>query len=263
MNPEVLQPTSPEEAVSAFGDGSGVTVIGGGTIVMADITHGRLRPQRVLLLGGAGLEAISRSGGVVTIGAGCPVASLADGDEPLATAARHVADPEVRGQATVGGNLCAGPGAGSPRGDLQGPLLALDARVRSTGSGGERSEPLADFLAGGKGRLVLDVSYDDVQRRAGYAAAWRPHAHHYTILAACAVDDGSGVRVAVTGCGPTGVRCPSVESALAGGASPSEAAARATGDVTPHDDALASAWYRERTLPTLVERALLALAQGA
>jgi CO/xanthine dehydrogenase FAD-binding subunit len=26
--------------------------------------------------------------------------------------------------------------------------------------------------------------------------------------------------------------------------------------VTPHDDALASAWYRSRTLPVLVRRAL-------
>jgi CO/xanthine dehydrogenase FAD-binding subunit len=132
--------------------------------------------------------------------------------------------------------------------------------VRSSGAGGERTEPLADFLAGTAGRLVLDVSYDDMPRTTGYAAAWRPHAHHYTILAACAVKDAGGTRVAVTGGRPTGVRCPAVEAALAGGAPPSEAAARVLDDVDPADDALASAWYRRRTLPTLVERALATLA---
>jgi CO/xanthine dehydrogenase FAD-binding subunit len=31
---------------------------------------------------------------------------------------------------------------------------------------------------------------------------------------------------------------------------------RALDDVTPHDDALASAWYRSKVLPVLVRRAL-------
>ena len=103
-------------------------------------------------------------------------------------------------------------------------------------------------------------AYDDVPRSTGYAAALRPHAHHYTILAACAVKDAAGIRVAVTGAAPTGVRCPSVEAAVSGGAPASEAAACVLEDVDPADDALASAWYRRRTLPTLVERALSTLA---
>ena len=39
--PEVIIAASREEAVSAFGDGSDVTVVAGGTIVMPEITHGR------------------------------------------------------------------------------------------------------------------------------------------------------------------------------------------------------------------------------
>ena len=42
---EVLLPTSEREAVDAFGDGSGITVVGGGTIVVPDMTYGRRRPQ--------------------------------------------------------------------------------------------------------------------------------------------------------------------------------------------------------------------------
>jgi carbon-monoxide dehydrogenase medium subunit len=211
-----------------------------------------------MMLGRSGLDVVSRTGGAVTIGAAVPVAALEDGDEPLATAARHVADPEIRGQATLGGNLCAGASDEAPRGDLQAPLIALGARVRSTGAGGERTEPIEDFLARPGGRLVLDVSYDDVARTSGYAAVRRPHAHHYTILAACATKTDGAIRVAVTGAGATGVRCPGVEEALASGAPPAEAAQRVLGDVEPalRDDVLASAWYRARVLPSLVARAL-------
>ncbi len=250
---DVVIPTSPEEASKAFGDGQGVTVVGGGTIVMPEITYGRLRPGRVLMLVRSGLDRIMRESGVVTIGAAVPVSALEDGDEPLASAARHLGDPEIRGQATVGGNLCAGPGAEAPRGDLQAPLVVLGARVRSTGKGGERVEPIEDFLAHGtEGRLVLDVSYDDVPRKTGYAAAWRPHAHHYTILAVAAAKAGDETRVAVTGAAPHAVRLTSVER--------SGNSADALEDVQPPDDALASGWYRTALLPRLVERALSDLA---
>ena len=52
---EVIVAASREEAVDAFGDGEGVTVVAGGTIVMPEITHGRLAPKRALLIGSAGL----------------------------------------------------------------------------------------------------------------------------------------------------------------------------------------------------------------
>ena len=52
------------------------------------------------------------------------------------------------------------------------------------------------------------------------------------------------------------MRLTSVERALADGADVESAAARALDDVAPADDALASAWYRQRTLPVLVARVL-------
>ena len=76
---EVLLPTSPAEAAEAFGDGAGVTVVGGGTIVVPEITYGRLRPGRVLMLARSGLDRIVRADGVVTIGAAVPVSAL-EGD---------------------------------------------------------------------------------------------------------------------------------------------------------------------------------------
>src|SRR3954470_11139283 len=196
--PEVIVAASRDEAVQAFGDGEGVTVVAGGTIVMPEITHGRLRPQRALLIGKAGLGGIRREDDRTTIGAATAPAELEDAVEPLGTCARHVADLEIRGQATLGGNLCAPPGDESPRGDLQAALLALDAQVRSIGAGGERSEAVEDFLADGPaGRLVLDVAFADPEA-AGTASVRRPHAHAYTILRVCAARVDGELRVAIS-----------------------------------------------------------------
>jgi CO/xanthine dehydrogenase FAD-binding subunit len=237
----LLIPTSADEAVAAFGDGSGVTVIAGGTIVMPEVAASRLRPAKAILLGKAGLSGVTRAGGTVTIGAATPVSELEGGDEPLAEAARHVGDIEVRAQATVGGNICSAASSDAPRGDLQAPLLVLGATARSAGAGGERTEPLEDFLADGAGRLLLDVSYDEAERQTGYAAVWRPHAHHYTILAVAAARRDGELRVAATGAGVRGVLLDP-DDPLAG--------------LELRDDALASAWYREKLIPRLVERAL-------
>jgi CO/xanthine dehydrogenase FAD-binding subunit len=256
--PEVIAPTERDAAVEAFGDGSDVTVIAGGTIVMPEIRHGRTRPRRALLLGGAGMSGIARENGRVTVGAMTPVADLEALPEPIASTARNVADIEVRRQATLGGNLCAPPGVESPRGDLQAALIAVGAQVRSTGQGGERTESVEDFLAGGPdGRLVLEVEFDEPEAGARESVR-RPHAHAYTILTVCAARVDGKVRLAAAGAAPRGVRLTAAEAALAGGDAEAAAAA-ALDDADPQNDALASAWYRSKTLPVLVRRALAKL----
>lgn len=247
---QVLTPSSAEEAVRAFGDGGGVVVVGGGTIVLPLVTTGRVRPQRALVLARAGLDAVERADGRVTVGAGASVDALAGEPAPLGPCAANVADREVRAQATVGGNLCARAGAEFPSGDLQGALLALGARVRSAGRGGEAEEELEEFLAREPGtRLLLSVSYD-ASRRGAFAALRRPHAHHYTPLAVSAsvAAGGGDLRVAATGVAPTGVRLRGVEE--------SRDPERALDGVEPPDDALASSWYRRKMLPVLVRRVL-------
>jgi CO/xanthine dehydrogenase FAD-binding subunit len=253
---DVLLPATPEEAVSAFGDGAGVTVVGGGTIVMPEISAGRLAPQKTLLLARAGLAGVTREGGKVTIGAMATLESLTDLPAPVGPCAANVGDIEIRSQATVGGNLCAGEGHDAPRGDLQGALLAVGAQVRSAGAGGETTEPLEDFLAHRSGRLVLEVSYDEPAAGA-FVPLDRPHTHEFTALAVSAARLAGGtVRVAATGTGSAGVRLPSAEAAAD---DPQAAGDAALQDVSPHDDALASSWYRSKVLPVLVRRALTQL----
>ncbi len=255
---EILTPSSPEEAVTLYGDGEGITVVGGGTIVVPDATASGRRPVTALLLRNAGLAGVARQGSRITVGAATPVAELVGLASPVGPCAGNIADGEIRGQATIGGNLCAGQGPDAPRGDLQGALLAVAATVRSAGPDGVTEEPVESFLAR-RGRLVLDVSYDE-PRAGAFAALSRPHTHDYTALAVSVarLADGS-LRIAATGTGTHGVRLPSAE---AKGGDPAAAGEAALGDVTPHDDALASAWYRARALPVLVRRALSELMES-
>jgi CO/xanthine dehydrogenase FAD-binding subunit len=251
---EVSTPASEEEAIAAFGDGADVVVVGGGTIVVPETSYRRLRPRKALLLGRAGLSGVSTSNGRTTIGATTPVQELVGMPAPLGPCAANVADIEIRSQGTVGGNICAGEGHEAPRGDLQGAFIALGATARSAANGEITEEPLEDFLSKREGRLLLSVSYDEPAAGA-YAGLDRPHTHDYTALSVSGARSADGtVRLAATGAGSHGQRLLSAE----GG---DEQAA--LNDVTPHDDALASAWYRAKVLPVLVRRVLDDLKESA
>jgi CO/xanthine dehydrogenase FAD-binding subunit len=244
---EVLLPNSEDEAIAAFGDGSGVTVVGGGTIVVPDATYRRREPKKAVLLGSAGMSGVERDGARITIGAATPVQELVGMAAPLGPCAANIADIEIRSQATVGGNVCAGHSPEAPRGDLQGAFIALGATARSAANGEVTEEPIEEFLPKSHDRLLLSVSYDEPAAGA-YAGLDRPHTHDYTALSVSGARAADGtVRLAATGAGSHGQRLPSAEGGDA---------TAALNDVSPHDDALASAWYRAKVLPVLVRRVL-------
>jgi CO/xanthine dehydrogenase FAD-binding subunit len=255
---EVLLPSSPAEAAALYGTGDGITVIAGGTIVMPTLAAGRTQPSRALLLSRAGLAGITRDGSTTTIGAMTSLQELVDLADPLGSCAANVADGEIRSQATVGGNLRAGAGADAPRGDLQSALLALDAVVRSAGEDGERTEPLEEFL-NARHRLLLDVSFEEPSAGA-FAAIEYPHTHAYTVLAVSGsrAQDGT-IRLAATGLAGHGAR---LRSAEAQSGDPIAAGLAALDDVAFADDAVASSWYRTKTLPVLVRRVLAGLEEA-
>ena len=251
---EVFTPASEEEAIAAFGDGADVVVVGGGTIVVPDLTYRKLQPTKALLLKDAGLSGVNRDGSRVTVGATTAVQELVDMPAPLGPCAANVADLEIRSQATVGGNICAGEGYEAPRGDLQGAFLALGATARSAVNGEVTEEPLEDFLPKRRHRLLLSVSYDEPAMGA-YAGLDRPHTHDYTAMSVSGARSADGtIRLAATGAGSHGQRLPSAEGGDA---------QAALNDVTPHDDALASSWYRAKVLPVLARRVLDELKESA
>jgi CO/xanthine dehydrogenase FAD-binding subunit len=250
MAAEVLIPTSSKEAAKLFGEGKGVTVFGGGTILLPEIASGRLNPARALLLHRSGLDSLKAGKKVVRVGAMVTVGALIDATDDLVTRfAAEIGDGEVRCTATVGGNLCATPGIGAQRGDLGAPLIAVGARVRSTGKGGERTEPVEDFLAGERaGRLVLEIEYDRPSGKTAAEMMRRRHAHSYAVVNVAAAEANGELRIGISGVGPVAVRSRAVEK--------SRNADDVLKDVEPVSDALASADYRRKMLPLLMRRAL-------
>ena len=163
MASEVLVPSSPAEAVELFGDGTATTVVGGGTIVVADISYGRLDPGRVLLLSHAGLDGVSVDGDTVTIGATTSINALLELEAhagALAACARNLADYEIRGQGTVGGNLWRRRQSRCPAWRPAG-LPAGPRRPRPLCGRGRGADELPkDFLANLQERVALDVSFE-------------------------------------------------------------------------------------------------------
>jgi CO/xanthine dehydrogenase FAD-binding subunit len=139
----------------------------------------------------------------------------------------------------------------------------VGAQVRCAAAGGERTEPVEDFLTARQSepRLVLALEFAR-PRRASWLSQRRLHAHSYAVMAVACAELADGVRVAAAGVGPTAVRLRSVEQALADGAPGEQAAGGALDGLEPSDDALASSWYRSQVLPVLVSRAINQLQGG-
>jgi carbon-monoxide dehydrogenase medium subunit len=150
-NFEFLEPSSPEEASRMLADaGENSRLFAGGTALMLAMRQRMLTPSHVIYLGGLQgydrIEFDERQG--LRIGmlvrhadvAGSPV--VRSRYPMLAEMAANVANPRVRNQGTLGGNLC----YGDPATDPPGCLIALGARLRVVGSGGERRIELAEFF---------------------------------------------------------------------------------------------------------------------
>src|SRR4030081_1825395 len=84
-------------------------------------------------------------------------------------------------------------------------------RVRSTGKGGERTEPVEDFLSVDRsGRLVLSIEYDRASGKTAAEMMRRRHAHSYAIANVAACESNGDLRIGISGVGPLAVRARSV-----------------------------------------------------
>lgn len=158
--------------------------LAGGTDLLPNLKHRILHPRLLIGLGGLG-RGIHEADGELVIGAGTPLQAVADDPRvrsrlpPLAAAAAAVAGPQIRRMGTLGGNVLLDTrclyynqtefwrGAlghclkaegdwchvvGGPKtcvatqsSDTVPVLLALGARLRLLGEGGERELPIRDL----------------------------------------------------------------------------------------------------------------------
>jgi CO/xanthine dehydrogenase FAD-binding subunit len=259
---------SPESAaVAAAQAAAGGRLMAGGTVVMAQANHGNAGASELISLRRAGIAGIEVTENRARVGATTTLAEVEESADLafLHNAVRTIASPTIRNQATVGGNLF----VPQPYGDLAGCLLALDATVEITGPGSGREAPVGDLLDRGvsPGEVVTAVRF--ALPAAGtwfYHKAMRRRLNSAAIVAIAAVvevvDGGiTAARIALGGVAPRPVRAVSAEAVLIGRTWErdvlDEAGRAARADISPADDAYASAWYRTRVLPVHLRRAFI------
>lgn len=249
----------------------------GGTDVMVQVREGGRVPDLLVDLsrvdGLAGLERLDD--GTLRIGARVPMTRLIvdpamDGAfEGLRDAMKLVGSIQIRNRATLAGNIC----NASPAGDTLPVLVVLGARVNLVGTGGTRTVPVTEFVAG-PGRVnrerdeivsSIDIPAHQARSASAYLRSSRRRAVDLALTGvAVRVDETGGVAVSYCAVGPRPVLGERAAAALAGivpGRTPDddpprlrEAAEAATQEITPIDDVRASADYRRAMTAVLLIR---------
>ena len=272
---EVFLPRSLDEVWDLLDRHPGAAPYAGGTDLLVAIAEGKKSPPALLCLERVDtLARVEDRGDHLYLGAAATYSRLLDSplvrrELPLlCRAMRTVGSPPVRHMGTLGGNVA----TASPAGDTLPPLYVLGAEVELGTRASRRRLPVGDFVVGpgatrlGPGELLLGVA---VPKAAGFGLP-----HHEKVgrrkALACAVaslaalldhaEDGTvrRARLAWGSVGPTVVRVPEVEAALAGRRPTRELLASLAPEVeravAPIDDVRASAAYRRVVSGLLLER---------
>ena len=185
----------------------------------------------------------------------------------IATAARQIADQQVRNRGTIGGSLAHGDAAA----DLPAVLLALGGSVVVRGSGGEREIAAEDLF---EGYLTTSLRHGEVLTQvrvpalAGYGHGYEKfnrRSEDWAMVGVCAVvkaGDGvcEDVRIGLTHMASTPLRASAAEDALRGQPLDAEhiaaAAALAADGTAPVGDLNATPEYKQHLARVLTRRAL-------
>lgn len=276
--PGLYQPTSLDDAVERLAvAGPDAAPIAGATWIMRSPSRGEpFHREYVSLARIEELRRIDDDGTALTIGAAVTHARLAQALtgypalEALRQAAAASANPSVRRQATVGGNLCTRDFAAA---DLAPALLSLSARVVLAGPAGITTAPLSTFLttrdSQPPGTVLAHVSVPLAPVVSAHARLTLRRAGDYpvAIVSVAATLDQAGVvesaTVAVGSVEPVARLWPELAAAMTGRPLDADEAVRTArelaGAFTPRSSVEADGWYRLQVLPTVVGRAVRAL----
>lgn len=238
------------------------------------------QPGHVVDLGRvAGMNSIQERDGGLAIGAMTTYFMLESSPlvqqraPALAETSALLADLQVRNKGTIGGALA----HADPAGDLTAVALALEARIRTTGSGRARTIAADRFFVDifttqlGETELITEILVPGQAPHTGSSyQKFANKASHFAIVGVAALvtlefnGDAQGVfrkvRIGVTGAGPVPVRAKASERYLTG-KEPSErniagAAQRASRGIDCLEDLHGSPEYREHLTRVLAGRAL-------
>jgi aerobic carbon-monoxide dehydrogenase medium subunit len=257
------RPASIKEAVALLAARSDGKFLAGGQSLLPVLKLELAEPSDLISLAGIKeLREIRVDGGNLAIGA------LVTHDEvhrspevrtsipALAHLAGAIGDAQVRNRGTLGGSVA----HADPAADYPAALLALGATIATD----RRRIPADQYFTGlfetalARDELVTAVLFP-VPKRAAYAK-FAHRASKYALVGVMIAETAGGVRVAVTGAGPTVFRVPAMEAALG---KKMDAASLDGVHVAPdtlNSDAEASAEYRAHLIHVMARRAVAALA---
>lgn len=253
--------SSVADAAAALGKNSDAKLLAGGQTLIASMKLRLANPGQLVDLGNvAELRGIKASGSTVTIGAMTRHAEVASSAEikkaipALASLAGGIGDRMVRNMGTIGGSIA----NNDPAADYPAAVLGLNATVVTN----KRKIAADDFFKGmfetalQTGEIITSVEFP-VPKRAAYMKFKNP-ASRYALVGVLVADTGNGVRVAVTGAGPSVFRVPEMEKALAGKFTPESVASIRVPDNGLNTDIHASAEYRAHLVTVMAKRAVQA-----
>jgi carbon-monoxide dehydrogenase medium subunit len=260
---EYARAESVEHAIELLGSDEDAKLLAGGHSLIPVLRLRLARPSALVDIGRLDeLRYVREDGDRIAIGALTRHADLVRDPVLVAQcpvipqAARHVGDPQVRHRGTIGGSVA----HADPASDLGTILLALDADLVARGPEGARTIPAVGFFRGPfHTSLTASEVLTEIRVPAAERGVYLKHARRTqdwaTVGAAAAVVD-SRVQVGLASMGPTPLRARAVEDAVAGGASPADAAAHTADWTEPPSDVAASSAYRAHLAQVLVRRAL-------
>jgi len=257
---------SVEHATQLLGSREDAKLLAGGHSLVPAMKLRIARPGTLVDIGRIGdLSYVREDGDAIAIGALTRHHDLATSDVLqgrcgiVAHAAGLIGDPQVRHRGTIGGSVA----HADPNGDLGTVLLALDAEVVAVGPAGEQAHAADGFFRSwyetvlGEQDVLTEIRIP--KGSSGVYVKYSRRSHDWATCGVAAVRVDGRVQVALTSMGPTPLRARGVEEALAGGASPGEAGARAGEGTSPASDGFGSAEYRTHLAEVLTRRALEAL----
>ncbi len=186
------------------------------------------------------------------------ISELLKAEAPIvAHVATLVGDPQVRHRGTIGGSLA----HGDPASDLPAVVLALGSDLVVAGRSGERVVPATAFFTGfletaiGPDEMLTEIRLPKASGAGWSYQKFQRRAQDWATVGVAAVRNGT-TGVALVNMGPVPLRATAVEQALAGGASPADAAVHADDGTDPPADLNASTEFRRHLARVLVRRAL-------
>ena len=255
------RPSSLADAAKALQGASEGKLVAGGMTLIPTLKQRLAKPSDLVDLAKIGdLKGIKKDGNTIVIGAMTKHVEVATSEvvkgaiPGLAALAEHIGDPAVRNRGTIGGSIA----NNDPAADYPSAVVALGATVITN----KRKIAADSFFKGmfetalDPGEIITAVQFP-IPEKAAYSKFPNP-ASRYAIVGVFVAKTDSGVRVAVTGAGPSVFRQKDMEAALGKSFAPDAVANIKVSPSGLNGDIHASPEYRAHLVTVMAKRAVAA-----